>query len=146
MQREQTFYTPLDQVHIILWNILWKFLLNIGKNKNFWLDRFGSSVRNGFSKSFTPGPGNYESKINPKQQVAPKYTFGLKKGGYLDKIKYITSPGPAVYNPRYQHTKTTFNYSMPGRPKSANTTLQPGPGNYELRLSLSHSSYMYTHR
>ena len=51
------------------------------------------------------------------------------------------SPGPANYTPKGTLPLTTFKYSMPGRPKSANTSGGPGPGNYELRLSMSHSSY-----
>ena len=51
------------------------------------------------------------------------------------------SPGPGNYNPKVPHALTTFNYSMPGRPKSANTSNIPGPGNYELRLSMTQSSY-----
>ncbi len=61
----------------------------------------------------------------------------------MDTIKYVVSPGPANYKPHVDHTKTTFNYSMPGRPNSANTAKTPGPGNYELRLSLEHSSYKF---
>jgi hypothetical protein len=103
--------------------------------------RFGSSVRGGWGKSFVPGPGTYQYMSNPRQQSAPRYTFGIKKGGYLDGIKTIVSPGPAGYNPRVPHERTTFGYSLTGRPKSANPSNHPGPGNYELRLSLTHSSY-----
>jgi len=75
--------------------------------------------------------------------TAPRYTFGLKKGGYLNNIKSIVSPGPSMYTPKVPLPLTTYNYSMVGRPKSANTAIGPGPGNYELRLSLSHNSYKY---
>ena len=65
----------------------------------------------------------------------------IKKGGYLDEVKNIVSPGPSVYSPKYTHERTTFNYPLTGRPKSAGNKLGPGPGSYEIRKSLEHGSY-----
>jgi hypothetical protein len=63
---------------------------------------------------------------------APKYTMPSKKGG-VDPNQFISSPGPAVYSPKYNKMFKNLSYSIAAKHSNAKPSETPGPGNYTLR-------------
>ncbi len=88
------------------------------------------------SKSYdknVPGPGQYEHKSRLGE--APKFSISSKAG--IDSSKYVVSPGPGIYTPKYNYMYKNLSYSMRIRPDSAKSTTTPGPGNYNVRTEKS---------
>ena len=51
--------------------------------------------------------------------------------------KYVVSPGPGNYTPKFNTMFKTLSYSMSSRPNSAKVDSMPGPGNYNVRTDRS---------
>jgi hypothetical protein len=81
-----------------------------------------------------PGPGQYNLKTVLGQ--APKYSMSSRSGN-VDMNKYVVSPGPGNYTPKYKAMYKSFSYSMSSRPNSAKSYVTPGPGNYNVRSERS---------
>lgn len=99
-------------------------------------NRIGTELRSKSSgRHDIPGPGQYELKTTVGKS-GPKYTMSSKSGN-VDMSKYVVSPGPGIYTPKYNAMYKSFSYSMSSRPNSAKTYMTPGPGNYNVRVDKS---------
>lgn len=88
----------------------------------------GKSSRGDFyRKSGEPGPGSYNPSSGfggPKAFISGRY--GQHSGDQV--------PGPGQYNPdtKLRQSRTTYQYTMQGRPNTSTRDNGPGPGSYEL--------------
>ena len=98
------------------------------------------TVTSSTTNLLSPGPGNYN--IN-RQLGKVSYSFGLKTGSFIGKIK---TPGPGTYE---YDTKRYFNHIAQGRigtsrrdddMKRAQKIGSPGPGTYRYDATISHSA------
>lgn len=100
----------------------------IQQRKPTW--RFGSSQRNGFCTSKTPGPGAYNSKGHLSRSV-PKYTFRPKI-----KTKYGTcryTPGPGAYDPKSSGKRIEYTMRARTGKRMLDLCSEPvGPGTYNM--------------
>ena len=97
--------------------------------------RIGTEARSKSASRFSiPGPGQYNLKGAIGQ--APKYTISSKSGN-IDTSKYVVSPGPGNYTPKYNTLFKNVSYSMTSRPNTAKADFVPGPGNYNVRTEKS---------
>lgn len=100
-------------------------------NINFKLiKRIGTDARSKSYSNPNPGPGQYT--VGGYIGKAPKYTMASKSGA-VDPNKYIVSPGPGIYTPKYDSQFRNFSYSISGRHNASKCDSTPGPGNYNVR-------------
>ena len=86
------------------------------------------------NKEITPGPGNYNIRME-KDLNAPSYKFGhdKKRGLEYDNARYVPGPGNYEYNAdilHEKHPKFSFGKEVRGDSKAYKT---PGPGQYEYK-------------
>ena len=86
------------------------------------------------NKEITPGPGNYNIRME-KDLNAPSYKFGhdKKRGLEYDNARYVPGPGNYEYNAdilHEKHPKFSFGKEVRGDSKGYKT---PGPGQYEYK-------------
>ena len=80
-----------------------------------------------YRKSGEAGPGSYNPSSGfggPKAFISGRY--GQHSGDQV--------PGPGQYNPdtKLRQSRTTYQYTMQGRPNTSTRDNGPGPGSYEL--------------
>jgi hypothetical protein len=51
--------------------------------------------------------------------------------------KYVVSPGPSNYSPKFNYMYKSYAYSMSARPNSSKSDVTPGAGSYNLRSEKS---------
>jgi hypothetical protein len=67
---------------------------------------------------------------------APKYSISGRNEN-IDMSRYVVSPGPGNYSPKFSYLNKNLAYSMSARPNSSKSYITPGPGNYNLRTEKS---------
>ena len=101
----------------------------------------GTAKRDGYiPKHSGPGPGAYTSplKINS--------SFGIITGSPSNEVSKIKKQplGPGSYNPNYLVSKTSSKgFSITGKNKEKVGNDSPGPGQYEVKSTLSKTKYNF---
>lgn len=99
--------------------------------------KIGSSKRNSFYSSDTPGPGMYN--ISPPKGVM--YTISPSKSI----VRTVNTPGPGAYNPIKLENRPKAIFGTGKREYSPSSSISPGPAAYspEIKESIKASMCNY---